>query len=283
MMLCLKCGLLHDPVSSSGYRSDAGESFPERCPSCKAAMWVDLQRPEALDMLENHDEFHAGSREGALARWGGWVASSVGVLAIGAGILGGGTYVMLRFLGERLIIPAAMTGMLLIMAAIVLFRSAVSVFRLPLAPERPSRWRMPLALPKPPKLPRGARVELDGDPIVAPLSGRACVAYEIGIREDAEADSPDGSWLLLEHRSAQLRVGERVLPGDSITLDVSEHRTPVALTEDDHERWGRFLRERGYTGHEAVVVYETILEPGQSLCVRVERQRIVLSRSPDRG
>jgi hypothetical protein len=274
-MLCMQCGFLQDPPTA-GYRTDGAAAFPDACRACKATMWLDLQRAEALAMLEHDEALHAGGRESALARWGGWAATTLSIFLVGGGIFAGGAYVLLRFLGENLLVPAGLTALVLGMALTVIVKKIGGALTLPIARERPARWRLALPAGRPPKVPRGQTPVPAGDLLIAPLSGRACVAYEVGIREDGDRDADAGSWLFLEQRVTTLSVGGTTLPGETISLDVADRRAPAELAEDNHARWGRFLRERGFTGHEAVTVYETIVGPGAPLVVSRRRTGLVL-------
>jgi hypothetical protein len=116
-------------------------------------------------------------------------------------------------------------------------------------------------------LPRGSvldrlegRVAADRT-LVAPLSGRECVAYELGVRRDAKRDDEAWSWTLLEQRSARLEVGGRRVEGRP---HLRFRRELMANELNDRAR--RALRKRGidparpgYTYFESVVRAEEVL------------------------
>jgi hypothetical protein len=129
----------------------------------------------------------------------------------------------------------------------------------------PVRWHLPL----PPRatLPavrvRGA-VAAAGELIVAPLTGRPCIAYEVGVRTDRDLSASLETWLLLEQRSIAFTVNGRSFAPNSVrfvlprrALDVS--RLPAA-------RVARFRKERALSPSDvALVVTETIVPPGTQL------------------
>jgi hypothetical protein len=94
----------------------------------------------------------------------------------------------------------------------------------------------------------------------APLSGTACVAYELAIRTDDSVLAPDPTWLLLEHHNASCVVGGVRVEPDSLRLELPRVRIPVDA--DDDPTVGAALSRRGFFTHDTrVVVYEAVLLP----------------------
>jgi hypothetical protein len=109
--------------------------------------------------------------------------------------------------------------------------------------------------------PRGRRQEsLEGrvtatSTLVAPLTGRPCVAYEIGVRHDSQSEDEDWSWSLLEQRSVDLSVGGRGL--DSMPHLRLRRRV---LAEELGESACKELRKRGLDPKRpGYTVFETIV------------------------
>jgi hypothetical protein len=94
--------------------------------------------------------------------------------------------------------------------------------------------------------------------LVAPLSGRACVAYEVGVRHDTHRSGALRTWALLEQRNAPFEVaGTRVrADGTHLALRRELHRP----REVDLPRVHDYLRARGIDPHARdLVLYETIV------------------------
>lgn len=134
----------------------------------------------------------------------------------------------------------------------------------------PARW----SFAPPPEGPIERIVEGPIDPLgellQAPLSGRPCVAYELGVRRDRSAGAPLDSWLLLEHRIAPAAVaGEplEILP--HLRLD---REPPIdADARDLAPAAVDFLRRRGIVLEgDPLLLFETVVLPGAH--VRLEHR-----------
>jgi hypothetical protein len=102
--------------------------------------------------------------------------------------------------------------------------------------------------------------------LVAPLSGRACVAYEVAVRHDANADAELSTWALVEQRHVALEIGGTRLDADDAHLDLPRELHVVR----DPARVQQYLRERGVDPHATeLVIFETIVEPGATVRMRV--------------
>ena len=89
---------------------------------------------------------------------------------------------------------------------------------------RAARWSLPELEGHPQARHRG-RVQPVAAPIVAPLTGRPCLAYEIRV---CEADQPrDPDWLLHEQHAVDLRVGEHEVRGDELRVWLPREQVEV--------------------------------------------------------
>lgn len=139
----------------------------------------------------------------------------------------------------------------------------------------PARWAM--ALPPAPGKHREVRgpATTTADALRAPLSGRRCVAWEVGVRPDTESDGPDASWWLLEQKLLPITVGDEALEPAQTHLRVPRvHYGSLATAELD-EAARLFLRQRGIGGSEVATVelYETIIEAEDPVRVQIGPHR----------
>jgi hypothetical protein len=133
------------------------------------------------------------------------------------------------------------------------------------AKPHPARWR--LALPAAHLADVRGAIEPCGEALRAPLSGRPCAAWEVGVRADADGQAPDGTWLLLEQRSAAATLGGRTIPADALRLELARDRVdpehPVHAAAID-----RFLHERGFLSSDTTLAFfETIVPVGANVAV----------------
>jgi hypothetical protein len=232
---------------------------PDPCASCGARDWADLGEGSTVRALRHVDELEAIVRasqaERALRR--AWASAR----ALGAAVLVGlviGFVATDAFAGSVFMWPG-LVGLVVLGVAVVF--GAVQDIKSMRAPPTPARWSLPLP-----------RAQLDvtapvrgiarasGSLLRAPLSGSACLAYELAIRSDAAELAPDPTWLLLEQRNAAMEVGGRNIAVDSVRLHLPRVRVPV--DRDDDPTVGAALARRGFFTHDsAVVVYEAVLLP----------------------
>ncbi|KIG16871.1 hypothetical protein DB30_04033 [Enhygromyxa salina] len=123
-------------------------------------------------------------------------------------------------------------------------------------------------------VPRGrVRARLEGrvgadERLRAPLSGRVCVGYEIGVRHDIDTDADPWSWTLLEQRSAAgLSIdGVAVSGRPYLRLERKIYAQELSAGALDE------LRKRGLDpSRPGYSLFETIVEAGE--LVTVERRR----------
>jgi hypothetical protein len=169
--------------------------------------------------------------------------------------------------GWPLAVVAGLTGLL---AGLFAYREHRKLT--PRRPALPARWLMAL----PPAA--ATRERLEGTIVApercrAPLSGRECVAYEVGI---AKGEQPPGelhAWVLLEQRIVTATVDGRSVDATRTHLDLRRERIGTVATVSRDEVARAFLRQRGFGPEsDALHVFESILEP---------EARVSLEHAPD--
>ena len=272
--LCTSCGRLVEPTRGDPMRSlDRGSDRP--CPSCGAEGLADLRHTpttEALCELEVSELGPSGWQRL------GQVLGSVGLV----GVMGVVTWLIFSnshdFLDGLADFGFALgpIGLIATVALGSMMRGATRVRR-----TRPRRWQLPdgtwarRSRVRRTQRVRG-RVEAGSDELLrAPLSGRPCVAYELAVRDDADAHARLGTWRLVEQASVGWRVGEVVVGrGRALLERAREHRwSGLIMSQDPATR--RTLRVRGLSEGETVHVYETIVEPGERCSLVVESDGLV--------
>ena len=264
---CSECGYQVPPrpaaTSPDRYRTAAEvgptDQRPEgACPSCRRSdTWANLREGAVVEALIVQDETRQATRDSrkrgvttmlaALA----WVGATIG-LTVGHG----GWFFIPLGLGTAW------------MAAHVAFAEILAGRRertaLSWSHQRRHHGRVRATLAGPLSSPWQLR---------APFSGRACLAYEIGVRHDADADAEPWTWTLLEQRVAQgVRVGDRELEQNphllvNRQLHVQE-LSPRARGE---------LRKRGIDPtRPGYTLFETVLLAGDDAELEVRRRGLTL-------
>ena len=167
------------------------------CPRCGAVHRADLREEAVLEQLKTMDEALVHSR-GPVARLGGRAVAGAAIVALGGlAVAGAGTfvYVFAKALFDGLLLFKDVAG-LAFLGAIGMIAGIYGIvgFAHPMFTRFGDKRRaLPLRW-------RGS----DDAAGLSPLTGRPCVAYEIGIRSDDDVDAAAGTWLLRERRG---RVG----------------------------------------------------------------------------
>ncbi len=276
--LCQSCGYLREPAVEAGYRQLPDVHLGGACAACGDEAWLDLRDDLALQILEEDDAFTSLSRRGALLRWGGWAARGAGVLLVGGGGLVAGAIVLRRFLERGSFTPWMILALALLVGTIVFAKRLREVGLPQRVQSLPMRWRLALPTAQASCVPDPAPAVPGEELVTAPLSGLPCVAYEVGVREDPDANANLGTWLLLEQGTAPLQVDHIGVPKDGARVRVSQRTRFDACTQQDRERKRRFLRERGFEDH-SVQVFETLIPAGIALVGRTEDGVIVVERA----
>ncbi len=275
-MICTCCGYLEltgplapaagDPMRRAPVEPSRARG---RCPGCGERAWADpLLEATALALRGAEDRLEPGAHvvldpERDAVRRAGVVGYALLVLA---------PLAWLAWLAQGL---ANGTVVLMLVAATALAIGTRTVLVLlrhrPRRAPRiaPMRWH--LALPTNTAMrddavgPVRARERL----LDAPLTGRPCVAYELGVRGDGELDAAAHTWLLLEQRSIPFAVGTRTFPANAVRLELP--RTRVGLAHLDREQVATLFRARALAGTpERWFVTESILVPDTTVTVRSE-------------
>ncbi len=174
---------------------------------------------------------------------------------------------------------AALAGVAGGLAAVRLRRMSVPVER-----TLPDRWSLAL----PPATP-GTNTTAEGlaqcaAPLRSPLTGRECIAYEVGLRSDSSHCAELFTWALLEQRVAPMSLHETPvdpattfveLPRETLGELSSETLDPPAI------EW--FL-ERGFSSiGSSLIVYESIVPPQARVSLTSTGDGAVLRFSPGSG
>lgn len=138
---------------------------------------------------------------------------------------------------------------------------------------RPARWALPEPRGSETVVARGP-IECD-EPMVSPLSGRPCVAWEVGLRRDADASGAPGTWWLLEQRCRDATVAGQAVLGSHARVEF-----PRQVYAGERGRtFEDFLQQRGLRDdHDGWHVFETVVEAGTDLIVTRAANDIVRLR-----
>lgn len=264
-LLCGACGyLLPGPPPTDPFRA---RDVTTACPHCHGTAWIDLRHVPMVEALQETDAYEAPARLGTGRRTIRRLLQGAGASAwiVGVGVL-------LWAVATQTRDPIYFTLMATALVPIALYAgNAIREYRArgrrkPL----PARWR--LALPpaadgtaSTARGPACAAAEL----LTAPLSGRPCVAYELGARLDDTTAADLGTWMLLEQASTALEIdGVRVAP-DGVYLDLPRGAVDPALAGIHPDTIARALRQRGLDPLDpSLVLFETIVEPGENCELR---------------
>ncbi len=223
-------------------RTEATSVPSHGCPRCHGRTWIDLAdvaAARAFGELERRELAVRGSPAVAL----GLVTAAVLVVAAA---LGSGLHLALA-------LPLATVATLAGIYGVARLRVARSV-----APRVAYRWRVPaLQWSEAEPFLRGAA---GGETIGAsPLTGRRALAWRVEVRR---ASDTSDRFALVEQSCGVTRVGGARLDGEVTVGLACEH------IDADTPRAREYLRSRGVDPHDALVVREALVEPGQMVVVR---------------
>lgn len=269
--ICTRCGYLWfaAPVragagSDDPHRRlhDSSSSALGRCLACDERAWADPRLEATALALRG-----AGDRTVA-------VVSSTGIDR-GSIVLGAGSLVLLLlylaslgWTASRGLLAPLAAG-LAVAGALAVTWGAARMLRLrPTRVLRPlaARWHLALPTATPMRGEATGTIEARDALLHAPLTQRACVAYELGLRANDELDAADSTWLLLEQRSVRFTIGGRGFPADAVRLQLSRVRVdPAQLPAAQLQE---VLRARAMILDAApLVVTETVVLPGPGFVV----------------
>lgn len=263
--MCTACGFLELPADMAWHardplRSEGGVDPREAaCRHCGARDWADLGDGATIAALRHVDAAEAPTRASAGIRtlrraWA--VTRGVSSLAIGAALVVGLVTSTIATGGLLVVMYPMLVGLAIVVVAIVV--DAIRDVRDDRPAPAPARWHLALPDARAPLVQHAGTAHATGPLLRAPLTGRPCVAYELGIRTDDDPGAPEATWLLLEQRSTAFSVGEARYPPDSVRLDLVRTRVEPDALEDD--RAGDIVRARGFlTTDTTLALFESIV------------------------
>lgn len=246
------------PDAVSPHRASEGTDPRGPCPHCDARAWIDLRREStALAIRQGED--------------GNAVAASPITEALSNAALGVIVGAFVGLLGTTTLAGGAAVALLAGAAAgLTTYRQRQEV--LPPRPPLPDRW----ALALPPASPattvvRG--VAQCGDRLRSPLTGRTCIAYEVGLRRDDDVHGELPTWALLEQRVAPIRIGDTTLSPESVFVELPRESLGQLSPEDFDEPAIAWLRERGFSVvGSPLIAYESVLVPEADVVAELSDQ-----------
>lgn len=269
--ICLSCGYVHAQVQPEtfGYRQDASpvRAAVEKCSHCGESTLTDPASEVARHGLQQSDEEDHEERSTRTSRL---VAGSC-VVAILLAVLGELVYVVFSFVHD---LKGSALGLIPGLVLILAFGTPIGYLLLRLWTEyresrrfrRPARWRF--VEPKGRRKSRLQGAVVCSTPLYAPLSGRPCAGYEIGVRDDTNADAPLGTWFLLEQRVAPCTVAGQELSPERTALRLT--RTMHTSSAPPHQT--HYLRDRGFDANAmGRTLFESIVPLDASVAV-IERR-----------
>lgn len=260
--MCGSCGRLRWPDRGLGapHRREAAGPEPERlpCTHCDETLWLDLGRPSTALALRSVEHDRAQARGSFPLTFMATVLMGVPFGWFLALIVGAGAWPQL--------LAGGLGGLL---GGLIALRGHRSVGA-DEASALPARWAMALPPTAAPQQHARGEAVATGEPLRAPLSGRPCLAWEVGARPDDRADAPAQTWWLIEQRLCALEVDGVALDPERTYLERPRARlgTLGSLELDDSAQ--AFLRQRGISAEAGEVhLFETIVEPGAEVEVSV--------------
>lgn len=255
-LICARCGWMTWPREHAGahpHRHDPQALVPrDSCEHCGDDSWIDLSRDStALALRVGQDEQSEAERVGRKQ-----VVTQTSLGLFTGGLVGVITAGLAWPAALMAACGAALGGLV---AQRHRTRAAPEVFDLP------GRWSMTLPPNDPPQRTLNGPARGEGEFLHAPISGRVCLAYEVGLRRDAQADAPLASWTLLEQRTTALSVdGQRV--GDAPHLRLQRQALGEADRAATTDAAIDFLRRRGMLAvGSSDLVFETIVQDGDTV------------------
>lgn len=271
--VCASCGYLqlvdeHVPLAGDPHRRSEAllvrATTTGRCPGCDSTAWAQTRLAGTAEVLRSVD----GIREAALARPAMDRAGALVMLAASTSLLGIIVWLALRWMDQARIGFVMMIGVFVLGLVALALRQAKQSFTAQAIAPAPVRWHLPLpprdALPSATAM---GPVAAAGELIVAPLTGRPCLAYELGVRTDRDLSAPLESWLLLEQRSTAFTVEGRSFAPNSVRFVLP--RRALDITRLPAHRVARFRTERALSPSDvALVITESIVTAGTNLDIR---------------
>ena len=271
--VCMTCGFVRHPPGGDPLRTDPAEPLPP-CPHCRTRAWADLADEDIARNLAAVEQWERSEADPRRRAW------RIGLGIVLAVTLGATAVVALLGAKYYAVLFSMLTSLFAILFVPGLVMNAIAEARRK-SRRIPYRWSLalpPTAFVTGDPVATGA-VEAAGELLVAPLTGRPCVAYEVRVTRPDDASTPAPT--LLEQRCADVRVGEVAIPGGQTLLRID----PMPLTSSDRvdreQIIERYLRRHGVLGEEGPwQLLETRIEVGDSVIVEPAGRRGWVLRRP---
>ncbi|MCB9704021.1 MAG: hypothetical protein H6711_19185 [Myxococcales bacterium] len=274
--ICATCGQLAWPEAADPHRAEPGRppTVSAACSHCGDRAWIDLGDASTALVLSERDQHPRRSfaLNLALYAFGGFVIATVLAFA-------GFAFDAIAWMGPL----GAALG---VVGALRSQRAGVE------APSSlPVRWSMSLPPAEDPPEELVGPIEGADDGLLAPLSGRRCLAYEVAVRDDARADAPPPTWSLVEQRVAPFALAGRSFDGASVHLRLEREHLGLASKLDLSPAALAFLRLRGLDPEvDFLHVFESVIEGGEGVVLRhgpkgaeLARRRALAAAEPGPG
>ncbi|MCH9687139.1 MAG: hypothetical protein K0V04_37230 [Deltaproteobacteria bacterium] len=251
----MDCRYLDDPPQPGDpMRRDTRLTPHHGCPRCGGTSWLDLRNRDTASKIDEIDGYERQARATGLNR--GILGALFLLLFVMASVWLG--MVVLQSHGAASVLFTTFALGL----ALVPIVTGPSLSKGPARRTTPARWRMVA-----PVRPRGRGASHEGawrpeQHLRAPLTGRPCAAYEIGVRLDADADAKPSTWALLEQRGSGGRLGSVTLAPDACYLVVERRALDPRHIVLSREQRDRFLRARGLDPGGEHTLFESIIPVG---------------------
>lgn len=270
--VCAECGQLGRPQQRAGaspHRSDTeGAPRLDPCDNCDSDAWIDLSRDSTVLALRNGEQESLVFRAANIAQ----IPALLGLVAgIFAGLFLFSASPLVELITTAMGFGGACAG--LGIGALLRRRGVETSTALP------HRWTM--ALPPPPSERPVTHfegpIEGTGEVLRSPITGRPCLAYEIGLRGDERQDASLGTWMLIEQHVAPAKVNDVDLDPSATHLSLPRHRVGKLAKGELDDAALAYFRQRGYTLEgTTLIVYESIVEEGARVVVESRTSGSVL-------
>lgn len=188
------------------------------------------------------------------------VGSFLGILATGSLVVGLGI--------------ATLAGAAGGLAAVRLRRVSMPVQR-----TLPDRWSLAL----PPATPTATTVEgvAEGpERLRSPLTGRSCLAFEVGLRSDLNGTGELSSWALLEQRVAPMSIAQTPVNPETTFVEISRELLGELAPDSLDAAAVEWLLERGFPAVGSnLLAYESVLLPEERLSLVQSPEGALLRRA----
>ena len=240
---------------------------PEKCPGCGSSAWLELDLVEMTRQLREAEEFE----EDDPLPWAKWLGRG---LVLGVAALTVGLAVWFGLFDEILASYPLVFGVPLVFGIGVFAFWAGSAAGPGIATliheslggrQLLLRWAIPTGHVDGPL---AGKVETD-EPLTSPLSRQPCAVWLLTAHLRAPGDRRYRQ-VLVEYRSAPLRIGDRSFRRDTFALE-ARPRTPVGLSDADQVR---VLRERGLQWSDGdFLIREAVLPVGATAKLTTKKRR----------